>query len=598
MIEIYRRILSLFDARERRRFWLLAVVMIGVAFAEVVGISSVLVLLNVLASPETIAENRVLATLYEQLGFSGIYPFQIFLAAGIFCVVLGTLVVKTLGAYSIIRFSNMRGYTLSSRLLAVYLNQPYAWFLTRNSAQIGKTVLNEVDQLVSRVIIPGLKLMSNVLVATSIIAFLVFVDPLVSLLATGLLGGGYSLIYLRLRGRLRELGEKMLTVNGERFHIAQEATGGIKDIKLMALESSYVRQFSDKAYQRARFTARIQIMSELPRFALEAITFGTLLGIVLILLLRSEGEIAGIIPTLGIFAFAVMRLLPALQQMYNSLANLRSGRAVLDHIVADFGKVGPGSSSKATEASTLKLEEALELDAVSFRYASADRPSLNDLSLTIRARTTVGLVGGTGAGKTTVVDLILGLLSPDAGELRVDGTPVTAANLRGWQKTLGYVPQAIYLTDDTVAANIAFGVPRKDIDMAAVERAARAAALHDFVTTEMSKGYDTMVGERGVRLSGGQRQRIGIARALYRNPSLLIMDEATSALDNITERAVMEAVQNIRADTTIILIAHRLSTVKDCDQIFLMEKGRVVAQGTYDDLINKNPNFRKMALGA
>jgi ATP-binding cassette, subfamily B, bacterial PglK len=160
------------------------------------------------------------------------------------------------------------------------------------------------------------------------------------------------------------------------------------------------------------------------------------------------------------------------------------------------------------------------------------------------------------------------------------------------------VPQAIYLTDDTVAANIAFGVPRKDIDMAAVERAARAAALHDFVTTEMSKGYDTMVGERGVRLSGGQRQRIGIARALYRNPSLLIMDEATSALDNITERAVMEAVQNIRADTTIILIAHRLSTVKDCDQIFLMEKGRVVAQGTYDDLINKNPNFRKMALGA
>jgi ATP-binding cassette, subfamily B, bacterial PglK len=448
------------------------------------------------------------------------------------------------------------------------------------------------------VIIPGLKLMSNVLVATSIVGFLVFVDPLVSLLATGLLGGGYSLIYLRLRGRLRDLGERMLKVNGERFHIAQEATGGIKDIKLMALESSYVRQFSDKAYRRARFTARIQIMSELPRFALEAITFGTLLGIVLVLLLRSDGEIAGIIPTLGIFAFAVMRLLPALQQMYNSLANLRSGRAVLDHIVADFGKIEPGSPSSAPEAAPLRLEKALELAAVSFRYASADRPSLNDLSLTIPARTTVGLVGGTGAGKTTVVDLILGLLSPDAGELRVDGTPVSAANLRGWQKTLGYVPQAIYLTDDTVAANIAFGVPRKDIDMAAVERAARAAALHDFVTTEMSKGYDTMVGERGVRLSGGQRQRIGIARALYRNPSLLIMDEATSALDNITERAVMEAVQNIRADTTIILIAHRLSTVKDCDQIFLMEKGRVVAQGTYDELISKNPNFRKMALGA
>jgi ATP-binding cassette, subfamily B, bacterial PglK len=209
----------------------------------------------------------------------------------------------------------------------------------------------------------------------------------------------------------------------------------------------------------------------------------------------------------------------------------------------------------------------------------------------------VGIVGGTGAGKTTLVDLILGLLTPDDGVIRVDGTAVTAENLRAWQKTLGYVPQSIFLTDDTVAANIAFGVAKDQIDMAAVERAARIAALHDFVLSDLPEGYATFVGERGVRLSGGQRQRIGIARALYRDPTLLIMDEATSALDNITERVVMEAVQRIRADKTIILIAHRLTTVKTCDTIFLMERGRLLAQGSYDELLAGNEVFRRMVAG-
>jgi ABC-type multidrug transport system fused ATPase/permease subunit len=210
----------------------------------------------------------------------------------------------------------------------------------------------------------------------------------------------------------------------------------------------------------------------------------------------------------------------------------------------------------------------------------------------------VGIVGGTGAGKTTLVDLVLVLLTPDAGEIRVDGTVITEANRRAWQKTLGYVPQSIYLTDDTILGNIAFGVPKDQVDMAAVERAAKIAALHDFVLSDLPQGYETFVGERGVRLSGGQRQRIGIARALYRDPTLLIMDEATSALDNITERVVMEAVQKIRADKTIILIAHRLSTVKTCDTIFLMDRGRLMAQGSYDELLAGNEVFRRMVAGS
>ncbi|MFN3280381.1 MAG: ABC transporter ATP-binding protein, partial [Tabrizicola sp.] len=295
--------------------------------------------------------------------------------------------------------------------------------------------------------------------------------------------------------------------------------------------------------------------------------------------------------------FSTMRLLPSLQQIYHSLVALRGATAILDAIVADFKSTPALPLADAVRTEPLRLERALELDGVSFAYAQAEKPTLRGVDLVIPARTTVGIVGGTGAGKTTLVDLILGLLTPDQGEIRVDGVRITPENLRAWQDTLGYVPQTIFLTDETIASNIAFGVPKDQIDMAAVERAARIAALHDFVVSDLPQGYQTFVGERGVRLSGGQRQRIGIARALYRDPTLLIMDEATSALDNITERVVMEAVNRVRADKTIILIAHRLTTVKTCDTIFLMDRGRLLAQGSYDELLAGNATFRRMVAG-
>lgn len=596
MIEVYRKIFSLFDRKERRQFWFLTVGMVLVAVAEIVGISAVLLLLNVLAEPASIHAKPILSFVYSWLGFATDFSFQVALAFVVLVVVMVGLAIKAGGSYAAIRFGAMRGFSVSSRLLGCYLSQPYAWFLERNSADIGKNVLNEVDGLVGRVISPALRLIASALMVAAIVGLLMFVDPLVTVLSAGLLGCSYAFIYLKLRERLRQLGEEMMHAFGERFRIAQEATGGIKDVKLLGLEDSYTEVYKTAARKTARSSAALGVMSELPRFALEAITFGTLLGLILLLLLRSGGQIADIVPTLGVFAFSVMRLLPALQQIYQALATIRGARAILDTITADFASAPAPVDSRQAAATPFRLDRTLELSQVGFSYATAARTALSGLDLAIPARTTVGIVGGTGAGKTTLVDLILGLLIPDSGVIRVDGREITRENLRAWQKTLGYVPQAIFLTDDTIAANIAFGVPKDQIDMAAVTRAARTAALNDFVTSELPKGYDTVVGERGVRLSGGQRQRIGIARALYRDPSLLIMDEATSALDNITERVVMEAVQNIRADKTIILIAHRLTTVRACNTIFLMEQGRIVAQGTYDELVAGNETFRKMAV--
>ncbi len=597
MIDVFRKVFLLLDARERRRFWLLTVVMIFVALVEVAGVSSVLVLLNVLADPTTVEESRVLSGLRDLMGFEDQFSFTVALALIVIAIVVGGLVVKAGGTYAMLRYSNMRGFAISSRLLGAYLRQPYGWFLERNSSEIGKNVLSEVDATIARVMTPILRITANLFLVLAVVSFLMVVDPVVTLLAATVLGGSYATIYMRLRGRLRRAGEDMMHALGGRYRVAQEATGGIKDVKLLGLEETYTEAYRTVAYRSARQIVMVAVMSELPRFLLEAITFGALLGLVLILLLRSDGDIASIVPMLGVFAFSVIRLLPSLQQIYYGLASIRGGTAVLDTIVADYQSAPMEAPARIKDAAPLPLNEVLELSDIVFRYAQADRPSLNGVSLTIPARTTIGLVGGTGAGKTTLVDVILGLLTPASGEMRADGTPITPENLRAWQKTLGYVPQQIFLTDDTVAANIAFGVPKDKIDRAALERAARAAALHDFVINELPQGYDTVVGERGVRLSGGQRQRIGIARALYRSPSLLIMDEATSALDNITERVVMEAVQNIRADTTIILIAHRLTTVKDCDRIFLMDKGRIADSGTYDELVSGNATFRAMAVG-
>lgn len=576
---------------------MLTALMVMVAVAEIMGISAVMTLLNVLSAPDIVQTNARMATFYEWAGFDSTFTFQVTLAVGVLLVVMAGLAVKAFGTYALIRFSTMRGYTVSTRLLSAYLSQPYPWFLDRNSAELGKNVLNEVDGLVARVIQPCLRLVANSLLVLAILCFLMVVDPLVTIFSALVLGLGYGLIYLRFRGRLHRLGEDMMNAFEDRFVVAQEATGGIKDVKLMGLEASYVSSYATAARKAAHSGATMGVMGELPRFILEAITFGTLLGLILLLLFRNEGNITAIVPTLGVIAFSTMRLLPSLQQIYHSLVSIRAATPILDTIVRDIAATPQRPISDGSEPRPMALERSLELSKVSFGYAAADRPTLRGVDLSIRARTTVGIVGGTGAGKTTLVDLILGLLSPDEGTIRVDGIPITDENRRAWQKTLGYVPQSIFLTDDTIAANIAFGVPKDQIDMAGVERAARTAALHDFVMSDLPQGYHTLVGERGVRLSGGQRQRIGIARALYRDPTLLIMDEATSALDNITERVVMEAVHNIRADKTVILIAHRLSTVKSCDTIFLMDRGRLLAQGSYDELLAGNEVFRRMVSG-
>ena len=599
MIQVYRRIFDLLDKAEQKRFLILMGLLILVAIAELAGLGAVFLLLGVLSDPGRIQDSERLSWAYETFGFSSVSSFQIALAIVAIVVVLGSQAIKMAGIYANARFSSMRQYTLSSRLLSIYLRQPYTWFLGRSSSDVSRRVLSEVNSFIGKVLLPSLNLVSAGLVTLAIIGFLLAVDPVICI-ATGLIiGGGYLGIYFWQRRRLKWIGKELVRHNQTRFRLTQEAMGGFKEVKLMGLERGYSRRFESAALEAARHGAYASVLQQLPRIALEAIVFGFLIGLVMVLLLWNEGNLAAIIPKLGIFAFATLRLLPSLQKVYAAFTSILVGQASLEQIYDDFMKASktaidlPSGGDKR-----LSLDRGITLENVTFSYPAAERTALRNVSLKIPKCTTVGIVGGTGAGKTTLVDLILGLLTPDSGEVRIDETPLSRDNLRSWQRSIGYVPQSIFLTDDSVRQNIAFGVTKDAVDDQAVERAARLAALHDFVMDELPEGYETIVGERGVRLSGGQRQRIGIARALFHNPSLLILDEATSALDNITERVVMEAVETIRDEMTIIMIAHRLSTVRNCDVIYVMEHGTVASSGTYDELLNKSALFQRMAVGS
>lgn len=602
MIDIFQKIRDLLDKRERRNAVLLFIMMLAMGLFEVVGVASVMPFIAVLAKPEVVETNQYLRTIYSTLGFSTTNSFLLFLGGTVFVLMVGGLALKALTLWATARYVNMRNYSLSSRLMRGYLNRPYSFFLNRHSADLGKSVLSEVAYVIKGSLMPAMELVANAIISAFIIALVVVVNPVVALIALIVLGGAYALIYMLLRNTVSRLGNDRVSANRRRFQILQEAFGGVKDVKVLGLENGYIDSFQNPASRLAKTIANQKLISEVPQFAMQALVIGGMLILLLVLLVTRDGDLGTVLPLMALYALAGSRLNPALQTLYRAFTSLRFGKPALDILHQDLvstGLVGamPGASSAPEPAKVIRLHAELQLDEVTYTYPLAKRPSLLDLCLTISARTTVGLVGSTGAGKTTAVDLILGLLTPQRGELRVDGAPVTSDVIRAWQRNLGYVPQHIFLTDDTVAANIAFGIPVKEIDQEAVERSARIAELHHFVMQELPKGYQTLVGERGIRLSGGQRQRIGIARALYRDPDLLVLDEATSALDNLTEKAVMDAVHNISHRKTIIIIAHRLSTVRECDEIFLLEEGRLKASGTFTELVERDKDFGLMAAG-
>jgi ATP-binding cassette, subfamily B, bacterial PglK len=589
-----RRMLEIMSSSERRRLWLLTPVITVNALMQVVGIASVMPFLSLIANPDVIREQWLLAWLYDTLGFEDTLTFTIFAGVGVLALLVLSNAFAAVSQYLMVRFSWGVNHTMSVRMLRTYLFKPYVFFLDQNTAGMAKNILGEVKHAVKHFVVAGMNLAARGVVAAFIIALLIVVHPLLSLATFAFLGLAYGGVYLLVQRGMTEGGEQRAEADRQRYKAASEALGGVKEIKLLGKEQPFLQRFERPSRRYARTMARQAVVSMLPRYGFETIAFGGMVVVVLFLLAQGEG-VTGLLPTLGVYAFASYRLLPALQGMFQSMTELRFSLASVEVLHRDLERTALPAITNRDDVEPLPFRSQLELRDVSFTYPNARAPLFEGFHLVVEANTSVAIVGATGAGKTTAVDLLLGLLQPQTGHLVVDGVVVGDEVMASWQKSLGYVPQVIYLADDTVAANIALGVPSRKLDMESVELAAKRANIHDFIVNELPKGYQTEIGERGVRLSGGQRQRLGIARALFHDPPVLIFDEATSALDNVTEESIFNAVTELGTTKTIVMIAHRISTVRDCDVIYVLDRGRVVVRGSYSELIDRSPEFRALA---
>lgn len=596
-MEILRKLFALLTRSERRKLFVVFAAVLVMAGLQVASVASIMPFLSVAANPSSVHENASLRWAYETLNFADTSSFLIALgiAALVVLVVSNTFIIFT--RWLMERYAWGRNHSLSRRLLRSYLYRPYEYFLTRNSAELGENILEEVKEVTNQMLKPTLLGFAKGAVALFIVGFLVYYDPTVAFIVSIVLGAAYAGVYLGVRDQLDRRGEARVASNTKRYQFVGEAFGGIKEVKIRGKEESFLGLYDDPSRRYARNQALYRVLKNAPRHIIEAVAFGGIILIAIYLIAVREG-IQQVVPVLGLYAFAGYRLLPALQVAFHGAASARFNLAALNRLHQDLEKQIDRVSRPDGEDAPLPLtlDETLRLQNVSYTYPEAAQPAIEDVSLEIPACTMTGFVGKTGSGKTTIVDLILGLLRPQGGDVLVDGTPLDAANVRRWQRDVGYVPQHIYLADDTVARNIAFGVPPDEIDMDAVRDAARRAHISDFVVDELPEAWETLVGEGGVKLSGGQRQRIGIARALYHGPSVLVFDEATSALDQSTEKKVMEAIYELEEQHTILLIAHRLSTVQRADNIVMLENGEKVGEGTYEELLNEHSKFRSMAL--
>ena len=586
------KVVHLLNRKERRNLALVFAAAFVTALIEVMGVGSIMPFLAVASNPHVIHDNHYLSLTFQTLGFTDDRSFLIFLGVGVLGFLVVTSAFKAIGRYVTVRFTASCRHTLSMRLMTTYLRQDYIFFLSRSSADLIKNITVEIQNLITGTLMNFVEAVSVALQLAFYVIFLFAVSPMTTLVMLMAIGGAYGGIYGGMRARVKRLGGERFQLTQERNLIVSEAFWGFKESKIFSSEKSHLDRYKTPSEQMAKNESLSEVLSDLPRFALEAIAFSAIIVFVLWSIIET-GSFQNAAATVGLFAYAGYRMIPAVQTLFRDLTKMRYSAPSVDKMVPEFELFHQGMLPLEPPQSRLPFKQGIVLENLKYTYPETQRPVLNGLSLTIPYRSTMGFVGSTGAGKSTLLDVLLGLLEVQEGRILVDGVTVVRDNIRSWQANIGYVPQSIYLSGSSLAENIAFGIPPAEIDLARVEEVARLAQIHDFIVQQTPNGYQTSVGERGVQLSGGQRQRIGIARALFRRPEILVFDEATSALDNETEEALMAAVEKISGSLTLIMIAHRLTTLKSCHAICVLEKGTIVDRGTYDELKARHKSFQR-----
>jgi ABC-type multidrug transport system fused ATPase/permease subunit len=570
--------------RRRIQLGLLFLVMVLASFSEVIAIGTVLPFLGALTSPDRIFAHPLAQPLIHALSLTDpkqlLLPLTIFFAFG----ALFSGLVRFILLWAQTRLSFEIGADFSFSIYSRTLYQPYAVHVARNSSEVIAGISSKANGVVNSSLEPVVNLLSSTLMMVSILVALVIIDPIVAIASFVGFGAIYVAIILATKKVLARDSQRVNAETSRVLKALQEGLGGIRDVLIDGTQATYCDIYRNADLPLRRALANISIIAGCPRYGVEA------LGMILIAALayklaNSSSDISYVIPVLGALALGAQRLLPVLQQAYASWTSIRGGQASLVEVLDLLDQPLP-TYTDAILPPTVSFNHSVTLNNLAFKYTDNTPWVLPpNFSLSIQKGSRIGVIGATGSGKSTLLDIIMGLLQPNNGSLAIDGVDVTEQNIRGWQAHIAHVPQDIFLADISIAENIAFGVPLEQIDNTRVRQAAQKAQFAQTIES-WKKQYDTVVGEKGVRLSGGQRQRIGIARALYKNADVIVFDEATSALDNDTERAVMEAIENLDDELTIIIVAHRLTTLKNCTQIVELEKGQIKRMGSYSDIVD------------
>ena len=598
MIVTLKKLFYVLPKGDVLKLFVLFMLMLVAAALEVAGIGMIPAFVAIVADPARVLSAEWLQPVINMLNISNSQDLLIWGSAALVGIFILKSVYIIVFNYFEARFIFNRRYTISYRLMRSYMQAPYTFHLQRNTAELLRNISQEINVLINNVVTNILMMGREGVVTLAILIFLFTLEPLITLLVISLSGFGAGTFILLNKKKMKEYGEEEQERRAEMIKAVNQGLGGIKEARVLNREEEFIDKFRIEAFQSTRLMAYLRFIQQIPRPVVETTAVVGMLMISVILVWEGR-PMGAIISILTLFAMATVRLMPSVQQLVTMYTRLRYNIVSLDPVYNDLQELAEANVEFLKDRENdkqLQLNDSIKISNVSYCYPNSEVQALENISLTVPKGKAVGFVGSSGAGKTTIVDVILGLLESNTGNILIDGTDIQQ-NLSAWQKNLGYIPQSIYLADETLRSNIAFGLPKEEIDDEKVLNAIRLAQLETLIR-HLPDGLDTILGENGTRLSGGQRQRVGIARALYHDPEVLVMDEATSALDNITEKQITNAIESLKGERTLIMIAHRLSTVKNCDMLYFMEHGKIVEQGTYDDLVHSNIRFREMALEA
>jgi len=598
MFKLIKQLFILFTPSQRKHFFVLQILVVLMAVMEILSVASIIPFMALVGDINQLQQDTIIAQVYQVSRITSESQFVFLLGVSVLVMLFVAAMISMFATWRLSMFATKVGAEISDKLYTHYLKQDWLFHTTGSSAQLTKKIATETLRVTIGIVMPLMQMNARIVLALFMGLAIFAYDPKVAIIGLGVFAIAYFILFKVVRIRLQRNGEVISEVNEQRFRLMNEGFGGIKDVLLLGRDNDFIKRFNQTGRTLAYSQGTNNALTQVPRYFMELVAFGSMIALILYLIANHDGRLSIILPILSVYALVTFKLLPAFQQIYASIATIKGNIAAFKSIQQDLNdstKTKPEMPNP--KQSDLRPKQQISLENVTFSYPGKVEPTLNQLNISIPVNSVIGIVGPSGSGKSTLIDILLGLIEPQQGQLKIDNTIINTKNCRSWQNTIGFVAQSIFLSEGTISENVAFGIPQDQIDLEQVQQALKLAHLTELLQS-LEQGVHTKVGERGVQLSGGQRQRIGIARALYHEAEVLVFDEATSSLDGITEKMIMEAIHDFSGQKTIIMIAHRLKTVQKCDQIFFIDKGQVVDQGTYQELIKSNEHFKNMAAHA